>query len=253
MGARLPAAGHPRPPVSRWRAAVAPVAPRPLDCGAVPAPDDRPRGRGGLGGPRASPSRRLGPGRPRRADRGRRHAADGRRPAERPRGAGGPRVRHRPIPPVDGNRTGAAQVVRLCERVGGGHPGAGPHEHRALPGRHDPCGARRASRPDRDRDRDPPLPAVRNRPHHQPHGRLGDPDRSARGGVPRCRVPAPGGAGAVHKRQHHRDRGVDAGRVRACPAASSPRAARGGPAVRPGALRRAADRRGVRGTRAVER
>ena len=124
--------------------------------------------------------------------------ADCRRLAERIRGAGGPRVRHRPVPQIDRDRATAAQVVRVCKPVGDRHPGGGPHQRRAVPGRHDPRGTRRSPPPDRDRRRDPSLPALRDRPPRQPNRRLGDPDRSARGRVPRRRLPAPGGARAIH-------------------------------------------------------
>ena len=60
MGPGLPAAGHPRPPVSGWRAAVATMALRSMDRGSCLAPDDRPGGDGGVGRSRVRGHRRLG-------------------------------------------------------------------------------------------------------------------------------------------------------------------------------------------------
>ena len=125
-------------------------------------------------------------------------------------------------------------------------PGAGQHAER--PGHH-----RDVRPPGRDRDRDPALPPVRARSAHQPHPRLGDRD-GAPGRSPRRwhRRPA-GGAGTVHEREHHRGRGVDPRRVRPVPAASASRAAGGGPPLRPGAVRRAADGGRIRRAHQVRR
>ena len=62
-----------------------------------------------------------------------------------------------------------------------------------------------------------------------------------------------GGPRPVHEGEHDRCGGVDADRLRPVPAPPAARAARGGPAIRSGAIRRPADRGCVRGTRSVQR
>ena len=146
--------------------------------------------------------------------------------------------RRAPFPPGIDHRAPAAEVAaaggrpvrrRLRGRVARPRPGrrrVGPV--RALAGRD----------PDLGGDRRAPLPAVRDRPHHQPDGLVGgDHGRPGRR-VRRWRARAPGRAGGRHAGADARRRRIDAGRVRAVPAAPPSRPAGRGPAVRSGPRRR---------------
>ena len=111
----------------------------------------------------------------------------GRAGAHHPGGSRGRRGGGDQIPAHEQRRAAADQVARGSRRRRGRRPG--PHElrHAAVPGRRHRGAPDRAARPDRDRDRDPALPPVRDRPARQPHPRLGDRDGRAGRGVRRRR------------------------------------------------------------------
>ena len=130
---------------------------------------------------------------------------------------GGPRGRRGgadQIPAHEHRRAAADQVARGSRHRRGRVPDRHGLRHAAVSLRHDLGGPDHAARPDRDRDRDPALPPVRDRPARQPHHRLGDRDRRAGRGVRRRhRRRAPGGPRPVHQGEHPGRRGIDADRV----------------------------------------
>ncbi len=236
------------PAVPGRPAAVAPLAARAL--GGV-----------GRGRPRARAQRRRGLGLPGRRPAVECRGRSGKRPADddlrcgfgdrtaadHPGGSRGHRGGGDQVPAHEPRRAAADQVARGGRLRRGRLPG--PHElrHAAVPGRHHLGGPDHAARPDLDRDRDPALPPVRDRPDRQPHDRLCDPD-----GNPRCHVRGddhrdPGRARVVHREPDHRCRCLDARRLRAVPAAAATRPERRRPALPPRRDRRRAHDDGLRG------
>ncbi len=186
-----------------------------------------------------------------RGHRGRR--TDERRPERdhldrvRDRSPPGGRLGRAPLPAWHCHRAGAAQVVRCrgrtdrrllrprdpADRTALGHRmGRWHRDHLAHPGRH--------------RHRHPALPAVRDRPDHQPDPELrgcdGDPGARLRD----SRSRASGGPRADDRREHDRCGGLHADRGGLVPATPPPGPASGRSTLRQGALRRADDRRQLR-------
>ena len=146
-------------------------------------------------------------------------------------------------------RAPAAQAVRARQRRGGGRPARGCGPLVRLPGHPRDLGDRAGGDAALGRGGDPPPPALRHRPRHQPHAGLRRADRGPgpvvrRGDGPSGHLARPGlGLG---------DRRRDVGGGAGVPAGPRPDPGRRGPAVRPpavgrrapgGRVRRAAPRR----------
>jgi len=158
---------------------------------------------------------------------------------------GGGRVAAGALPPGAEHRAAAATLAGAGRGGVGGDTAAGPGH--AAPGRarHPVRGRLRGQRRGAaagDRRGDPALPAVRHRPHHQPHAGLWAPYR--RPGA-RLRRGGPGTGSAPGPELQPGGRWRDPGGRRIGPAGPPPHPGRRRPALQPPPLRRRQDHRGV--------